>query len=41
LPPLSKHLLQKPPSVLYHYTSMDVLEKITHNREIRVSDIYF
>jgi hypothetical protein len=41
LPPLLKHLAQKPPHVLYHYTSMEVLEKITRNGEIWASDIEF
>jgi Protein of unknown function (DUF2971) len=41
LPPLLKHLAQKPPPVLYHYTSMEVLEKITRSGEIWASDIEF
>jgi Protein of unknown function (DUF2971) len=41
LSPLLKHLGQKPPRVLYHYTSLEVLEKITRNGEIWASDIEF
>jgi hypothetical protein len=41
MPPLLKHLAQKPPLVLYHYTSLKVLEKITRNGEIWASDIEF
>jgi hypothetical protein len=41
LTPLLKHLAQKPPRVLYHYTSLEVLEKITRNGEIWASDIEF
>lgn len=41
LNPLVKHLTQTPPSILYHYTSMEVLEKITRNGEIWASDIEF
>jgi hypothetical protein len=39
--PLLTHLSQKPPRVLYHYTSLEVLEKITRNGEIWASDIEF
>ena len=41
LTPLLKHLAQKPPLILYHYTSLEVLEKITRNGEIWASDIEF
>lgn len=39
--PLLKHLDQKPPRILYHYTSLEVLEKITRSGEIWASDIEF
>ena len=41
LNPLLKHLVQRPPRVLYHYTTMEVLERITCNGEIWASDIEF
>jgi hypothetical protein len=34
LTPLLKHLAQKPPRILYHYTSLEVLEKITPRKKI-------
>jgi len=39
--PIEKYLKQKPPSVLYHYTSMDALEKIASTGVIWASDIDF
>lgn len=39
--PLLKHLHQPPPPVLYHYTSMSVLEKITDGGEIWASEARF
>jgi hypothetical protein len=39
--PLVKHLHQTPPPVLYHYTSMEVLERITSAGAVWASDIDF
>jgi hypothetical protein len=36
---LVKHLNLTPPAVLYHYTSMDVLEKITRTKEVWASEV--
>jgi hypothetical protein len=35
-----QHLTKEPPEQLYHYTSVDVLEKITETRTIWATDIY-
>jgi hypothetical protein len=39
--PLLKHLNQPPPAILYHYTSMNVLEKITDTGELWASEARF
>ena len=41
LDPLNKHLRQSPPPVLFHYTSMGVLEKITSTGQIWASEARF
>ena len=41
LDPLNKHLRQSPPPALFHYTSMDVLEKITSSGKIWASEARF
>jgi hypothetical protein len=38
---LMRHVHQPPPPVLYHYTSLDVLEKITKTGSVWASDIDF
>jgi hypothetical protein len=37
--PLLKHLVEEAPPVLYHYTSMGVLESITRTRQIWLSEV--
>jgi hypothetical protein len=39
--PLLKHLKQSPPPALFHYTSMDVLEKMTETGQIWASEARF
>jgi hypothetical protein len=39
--PLHRHYLLTPPSPLFHYTSLDVLEKITEKGRIWATDIEF
>src|ERR1035441_7325449 len=43
--PLMRHIWQDPPKVLYHYTGIDVLEKLTNkdvgNGKLWASDIRF